>query len=405
MTDNEVIPSSAGFRLISTVDEMLEKMLAAIREAQSSIRMEMYIYTASPIGESFRDALAEAAQRGVSVRVLIDALGSLTLPDKFWSPLIEAGGQFRWFNPLRLRFWTFRNHRKLLVCDDTKAFIGGFNISTEYQGDGIHKGWHDLGVQISGRISMELAGSFDELFSLADFQYKRFATLRRTTHRRIISTLDGQIILNGPGRGVNYYIRALLSDLKQAQSVQIICAYFLPTRAVRRALIKAARRGSRVQLILPGKSDVLVSQLACRRLYTPLLHAGVEIFEYQPQILHSKLFIMDDVVYSGSANLEPRSFYIDYELMVRFSRPDILQDAQVSFEAALRHSEQIHATTWSRSRSLWRKIVERCAYFLLARIDPYVAEFQWKSLKLAIRSEKAASRAGMLLRDVNKSST
>ena len=100
-------------------------------------------------------------------------------------------------------------------------------------------------------------------------------------------------------------------------------AYFLPTWRIRRDLTRIARRGGTVQLILPGKSDVLVSQLAGQSLYRRFLKAGVQIHEYQPQILHAKLIIADDIVYVGSANLDPRSLDINYELMIRFEHPDM----------------------------------------------------------------------------------
>jgi len=162
--------------------------------------------------------------------------------------------------------------------------------------------------------------------------------------------------------------------------VQFIVAYFLPTWRIRRELMQIARRGGRVQLILAGKSDVLVSQLAGQSLYRRLLRAGVEIYEYQPQILHTKLFIIDDVVYVGSANLDQRSLNINYELMLRFEKREIAEQARAIFANSLRHCRQITFEQWRHSRTLWRRLKQRWAYFLLARIDPYIAKRQWKRL-------------------------
>src|SRR5262245_46102403 len=192
--------SSSQFHWFSSVSECLEAMLGAIEEARESVRLEMYIYVESSIGQRFRDALARAAKRGVRVRVLIDALGSLTLSESFWVPLIRGGGEFRWFNPLHVRRFSIRNHRKLLACDDRIAFIGGFNIAPEYEGDGVTKGWYDLGIRFSGVLVRELAASFDELFALADFQHSRFIRLRRPRISNLISTYDGQLLLTAPGR-------------------------------------------------------------------------------------------------------------------------------------------------------------------------------------------------------------
>ncbi len=151
------------FEWLRTGEEALREMLRAIQEAKVSVRFEMYIFEDSPIGRAFREALTGACQRGVRVQILIDTLGSVTLPESFWDTYRKAGGEFRWFNPLKLNRWIFRDHRKILVCDDQIAFIGGFNVAEEYQGDGVKKGWRDLGMKISGQLVQELSLAFDEM--------------------------------------------------------------------------------------------------------------------------------------------------------------------------------------------------------------------------------------------------
>ncbi len=189
-----------------------------------------------------------------------------------------------------------------------------------------------------------------------------------------------QLLLSGPGRGSSPIKRALRRDLAGARNVQIIIAYFLPTWRIRRALTRVVWRGGRVQLVLAGKSDVLVSQLAGQSLYRRFLKAGVEIFEYQPQILHTKLIIIDDVIYLGSANLDQRSLNINYELMIRFESRQMAEQARAVFANTLQHCQPITFEQWRKSRSLWRRLKQRWAYFLLVRIDPYIAKRQWKGL-------------------------
>jgi cardiolipin synthase len=373
--------SSPQFRWLSSVAESFEAMLDAIEAAQESVRLEMYIYTESAIGERFRDALARAAQRGVRIRVLIDAMGSLTLSESFWDPLIRAGGEFRWFNPFHLRRLAIRNHRKLLACDDRIAFIGGFNIAPEYEGDGVTKGWYDLGIQISGVLVRELAASFDALFGLADFHHRRFIRLRRPRFSNLISTDDGQLLLTAPGRGRSFLKQAFLLDLRRPRQVKIISAYFIPTRAIRQALFRAVRQGGRVQLILAGKSDVPLSQLASRHFYEAFLKAGVEVYEYEPQILHAKLFVIDEVAYVGSANLDRRSLFINYELLLRLPNKELADEAVKIFDIALARCRRIEAKAWRHSRTFWSKLKERWAFWLLARVDPYVASRQMQRLR------------------------
>jgi cardiolipin synthase len=157
-------------------------------------------------------------------------------------------------------------------------------------------------------------------------------------------------------------------------------AYFLPTWRIRRQLAGIAGRGCLVELILAGKSDVLISQLAGQSLYRRLLRAGVKIYEYEPQILHAKLLIVDDAVYAGSANLDPRSLSINYELMVRFEEKGMAAQARALFEESLRHCRPVTLEAWRQSRTIWRRLKQRWAYWLLVRIDPYLARRQWQAL-------------------------
>jgi cardiolipin synthase len=372
--------TGANHNWLGTGQEVFPAMLAAIDAANTSVCLETYIYSPGAIGVRFRDALVRACHRQASVRVLLDALGSFGLPTDFWKPLTDSGGEFRWFNPLSLNRMGFRNHRKLLVCDGAVAFVGGFNIAPEYEGDGVTRGWCDLGLKVGGPLVGQLDLSFADMFARAGFQHKRFARLLKSTARKTVSAPQEELLLSGPGRGHSPIKRALKRDLERAHSVQIMVAYFLPTWQMRRQLMRVVQRGGRVQLLLAGKSDVAVSQLAAQSLYPRLLKAGVQIHEYQPQVLHAKLFIIDNVVYVGSANLDPRSLNFNYELVLRFISGEATQQARAVFRRCLGHSHRISHEQWSKQHSLWRRFKQHWAYFLLVRIDPYVARRQWRAL-------------------------
>jgi cardiolipin synthase len=380
MPTTDSIETPGQFHWLPTVNEAFDSMLGEIYRATESIRLEMYIYTQSGIGECFRDALARAAVRGVRVWVLVDALGSLTLPTSFWDPLVRAGGRFRWFNPLRVKRFSIRNHRKLLICDGRTAFVGGFNIGREYEGDGVARGWYDLGLRLTGPMVGKLTTSFDALFAVGDFLPRGLVRGPRAMLPGVVSTGDGQLIMSAPGTERGQLRRTLMRDLRGVQNVRIISAYFLPTRAIRRDLFKVVRHGGTVRLILPGKSDVPLAQLASRHFYQMFLRAGVEIYEYEPQILHAKLFVFDDVVYAGSANLDRRSLFINYELLLRLPSGDLAAEAVAIFEAALKHCRRIDPAVWRRSRGFWGKLKERLAFIVLSRLDPYVASRQTRHL-------------------------
>ncbi|HTQ49788.1 MAG TPA: phosphatidylserine/phosphatidylglycerophosphate/cardiolipin synthase family protein [Candidatus Acidoferrales bacterium] len=376
------MPTETGstYQWLRAGDEIFPAMLAAIDAAAKSVRLEIYIFEECPLGRDFREALVRACGRGVRVQVLVDSMGSLLLPDHFWEPLRKAGGEVRWFNPITLKRVTIRNHRKLLVCDEWVAFVGGFNVSPEYEGNGVDDGWCDVGLEIEGPLAARLAASFEDMFARAAFRHRHFTRWRDFSAKRAVTLPPEQILFSGPGRGQSPIKRALRKDLTGAKNVQLMVAYFLPSWRLRRDLIRVVRRGGRVQLILAGQTDVQLSKLAAQSLYRRLLRAGVEIYEYQPQILHAKLFIVNGAVYTGSSNLDTRSLQINYELMIRFETGELAEQARAIFADTLRHCRRVTREEWRRSRTFWQKMKQRWAYFLLDRIDPYVARRQWRSL-------------------------
>ena len=356
----------------------LAAMVRAIGAARESVKLQTYIFRDDDAGRRLREALVAASARGVRVRVLIDALGSFALPADFFTELEARGGECRRFNPLHPRRFLYRNHRKSLVCDRETAIIGGFNIAEEYDGDGVETGWRDFGLKLGGPLAAAVARSFDRLYVLSDFLPRHFARLRRARDSGLIDAPPGQVIFSGPGLGPNPLKRALLRDLGKAGRVRIITPYFLPTWGLRRRLMKIARHGGQVELLLPGTSDVPLARHAGRALYGRLIRAGVQIFEYQPKILHSKLVIADDAVYAGSANFNTRSLHIDFELMVRIDDAAVREHAGALFSAHLAHSCPIEPAEWMRRRGLWERIRQRIAYFVVARLDPLVAGWLWR---------------------------
>jgi cardiolipin synthase len=376
-------PKSFPRQWLCAGQEIFPAMLKAMAAAQKSIRLETYIYSDGKLGRQFLGALLAAARRGVRVQILVDALGSWLLSDDFFEPLVAAGVEVRRFNPLHLWRFGVRNHRKLLICDDATMFIGGFNMADEYDGDGVTRGWCDIGVRIENpTLAVELAASFDELFALSDFRRNPLMRLRVFKRKRKpLKKSAGELLLSHPGRGASPFQTALYQDLAKAREVRIVSAYFLPTRRLRRDLMRVARRGGRVQLILAGQSDILVSQLAARSLYRRLLKAGVEIYEYQPQVLHAKLILSDGVVYVGSSNLDIRSLNLNYELMLRLEDKTVAVEAREIFERLLKHSQRIEPRQWRKSQTFWQRWKNHWAHFLLTRIDPFVALRQFRTMK------------------------
>jgi cardiolipin synthase len=216
------------------------------------------------------------------------------------------------------------------------------------------------------------------MFRRADFRHPPLARLRKSL-QHAISNPDAKILLGNPGR--NSRIKnSLAKDLKTASQISIISPYFLPTWKIRRELTRAARRKARVQLILPAKTDVPLSYFAAQRYYGRLMRAGVEIYEYQPQILHAKLMVFDNIVYTGSCNLDSRSLSINYELLLRMEDPVLADQGREIFYDILSHCRLVDYKKWLRHGGFFHHLKVRWAYFLLARVDPMLARYQWRRL-------------------------
>ena len=358
------------------------RMLALIDAAQASIRCETYIWSDDAVGARFRAALASAASRGVHVRVLVDGVGSLALPAGYWETLRAAGGVVHVFNPPTFRHFSLRNHRKLLLVDDAVAITGGFNIAAEYDGDGVAEGWRDWGLELSDPAGLrQLAASFDSLFADHLMRYWLWRHLHpRPLRRPLFYQLPGPVLFSGPHLLRNQFSRRLMISLRDARHVRIVSAYFVPGLRLRRALRAVARRGGAVELILAGKSDVPLARHAARSLYGSLLKAGVRIWEYQPQILHAKLALIDGSVFVGSANLDARSFAINHELTVHIRDARLAAEAGTTFAADMRQSEEITFDAWKKSRTWLARLSGAWARFLITQVDPWIARRQMRDL-------------------------
>ncbi len=362
-------------------DDTFAAMLALIAKARQSVCLESYMVRPGEPAVSLLAALLAARARGVRVQVLYDAFGSEGLPLTFFMPLEEQGGEVRVFSPARRLRLAFRDHRKLLVCDSRFAIVGGNNIGPEYAGNGITRGWRDLALEIEGPIGTALALSFEAMYALAPISASGIRKFRAAV-RSLPSPVGAvRLLISGPGwwrRGV--LGSTLRYDLKRAQNVRCMAGYFLPPSRIRRALHRCTARGGQVQLLLAGKSDVPVARYAAEHLYTTMMEGGAELYEYQPQVLHAKLILMDDIVYVGSCNLDRRSLDINFELLLRLEWPELAAQGRALFADALTLSRAVPAEQWRARRRWWQRLRSRAAYWLLTRIDPLLARRPLRSL-------------------------
>jgi cardiolipin synthase len=357
-------------RLLKNGREAFPAMFHAIELAQKSIALEMYIVSDDGTGRAFRDLLVQAAGRSVSVMVLVDSWGSWQLPDAFWDPLRASGGLVRWFHPITKGLLPFRNHRKMLLVDDRVVYLGGMNIADEYHaGTAGAVAWRDNMLEIDGPDVAQLRESFSRMWDKAERPLRRVLLGLGSEPTLMIPSRDVTFIESGPEdprRPVRHMYRLLIG--RAARGIDLAMGYFYPHGRLLRTLRRAVRRGVRVRLLFPLKTDLPVTRWAARGLYGRLLRAGVEVWEYLPAMMHAKLAIADDRVIAGSANLDIRSGMINYELVALVNDAALAARARADFEEDLRQSVRIDLATW-RKRPLLQKLKERFSYCILARAD------------------------------------
>lgn len=332
------------FELYTDGDTLYGDMLASIDSASEHVLLESYIFAYDEIGRRFVDALIARARSGVTVRLHLDAAGSL-----FWQSrrlsrrLRHSGVQLRWFHRWDWRRpWRYnrRNHRKLLVVDGRCAYVGGFNIHRENSRSLFgEQCWRDTHVRIEGPLAFDAMQLFGRFW------------MGRKRPAGTYDGGDGDRLLSNYSRGarrlLNGSFASLLSHARH--SVLITTPYFVPERRIRRQIADAAARGVDVRLLVPYRSDVRIAQWAARAAYGALLASGVRIYEYQPRLLHAKTIVVDGSHATvGTANIDYRSFLLNYELNLFSRDAHLCRQLVEQFRQDLHHSEQIHPERWSR---------------------------------------------------------
>ncbi len=292
-------------------------MLAAIHGARRTINLETYIFGDGEVPREFAAALAERARAGVEVRVILDALGAFS--SRSLHPALRAAGVqlqiYRpalWSNPLR---YNYRTHRKLLIVDGTIGFTGGAGIADEWNGDARSpQEWRDLHFRVEGPVVAQLQAAFFRNWFLTAHEVLQgpgfFPPLRPA------GSVLARAFTNTPSRGgATVELTYHLAIASTRRTLFVENAYFIPDDALVEALCAAARRGVKVKILMPGKHiDQKAVRLASRRRWGRLLAAGVELYEFQPTMVHTKLLIADGLfVTVGSANFDSRSLRINDE--------------------------------------------------------------------------------------------
>lgn len=371
-------------RFLHDGDSYFAEMMRAFRDAKTEIRIETYIFEMDPLTKMLLEELRVARERGCRVRLLVDGFGSYywlqTLADycrstgielRVWEPLPRSfltlqimirNVGFRIFR--QLRNFNRRNHRKLTLIDETKAFVGSMNWTQVHSEKlfGLNSR-RDSGVLLEGPSVADLSRAME----------KAWRRSRKYSFRRHIpgglrdpfyDPKTSLVRLNQSRKDRHYLTRDLLRRLRTAKDhIYIETAYFLPTRGLLVALKKASKRGVKVEILIQGRSDAPIVKWAANGISRVLTKSGVSVFEYQPRILHAKFLIIDQWAALGSFNLNHRSLFHDLEVEAVFDKPETVAELTRQWEIDRQHSKILSLASF-RTPWGWRRFLQSVAFRL-----------------------------------------
>src|SRR5258706_10408879 len=354
-TDSAVV---AGNRveLLFNGEQIFPAMLKAIRGARKSITYQQYLFQEGALAHENAEALAERCRAGVEVKILLDSLGSGNLAKDIPGLWKDAGCQLEWFErvkvfqfitPWELLNYNHRSHRRILVIDGKIGFTGGHGVSEAWTGDGrTAEHWRQTDVRVEGPIVQKLQAAFvdswrrttgdllgdDSYFPALDSQGKVYA----------------QVVKSSPlGGSFGSYLLFLLSISSAQKSIHIANPYFFSDDRIEEELINAAKRGVKVVVLSPIKSDIVATSAASRSGFGDFLLGGVEIYEYEPALMHAKAMVVDGVWSTvGSANLDYRSLAINEEINLVVYDAGVAAQLEKSFQEDLKHAKKLTYETW-----------------------------------------------------------
>jgi len=346
--------------------------LRALREgiagARRRISVGTYILAHDAVGRELVSLLAARAREGVEVRLLIDAIGSRTLPWFALRRLRAAGGQVAWFNPVfSLRgkgSANWRNHRKLAVFDGTLAIIGGQNLGGQYIGSNpSRRRFRDASFRVSGPAANHIEHIFlTDWCQATDVEPE---SLRQTLLEEApaVGTERAQVIDSGPDAEGDPLWKQLLQMIEQAKArIDIVTPYFIPDAELIAVLGQAARGGRRVRVIIPRRSDHRLTDFARRPALRTLAEAGAEIYLYSPGVLHTKLVLIDgERALIGSANIDMRSLFLNYEISAVVSHSPACADIAAHIDSLVAESRRLSPQVIARAQRWHGRGLERIA--------------------------------------------
>lgn len=350
---------------------MVRQLLEDIESAEHFIHVQFFKFEADAIGQCIGSALADKARQGVEVRLLYDDLSNLK-SKWYYRQLQQQGVEVCGFGPVRIPLLrkqdNYRNHRKVVVVDGTKGYLGGMNIADRYF-QGLHWGsWRDTQIRIQGPAVAQLQKAF-----LSDWRYatgKLLAERKYFPKVEPMGDLPVRVLTSGPiGNGPVIMTELCRMAEESRRYLYWESPYFIPTQEVMQSLCKAARRGVDVRIIIPPRGDRgLLTPLASKHYIAQALEAGVSIYFYGRGYMHSKITVCDERIATvGSANIDPRSYLLDLEINAFVESKDYARQVKEIFLADEKDSKKVSQEIWAK-RPLVQKFFERIAGLFSAQL-------------------------------------
>jgi len=359
------VPMTEGndVEILRNGDRIFPVMLEAIAAARHTIDFLTFVYWRGEIGTRFAEALSERARAGVRVRLLLDGWGCHPIERPLVEKMEEAGVQVRWFRPLKHfepNKMNHRTHRKVVIVDESIGFTGGVGIADEWQGDARDASeWRDTHFKVLGPAVDGLRAAFLDNWAetddvLFDASIDRFPPQEQPGDSVI------QCVRGASESGMSDISTPFNALLQLAEKrVRIATAYFVPDSAMNERLCAAADRGVRVEILLPGpNADKRFVQLAGEASYTELLDHDIQLWQFQPSMLHAKIMTVDGILAMvGSANMNARSTELDEEINLVVLDDDVVATLDEQFDEDLDRSERVKPGEWEE-RSLPQRVME-----------------------------------------------
>lgn len=358
--------------LLQNGDEIFPAMAAAIKGSRETVHFSSYVYWAGAVPDQFAELFCETAARGVKVRIVLDSEGADPISPAVIKRMRAAGcavvlyGRARWYTWMR---FNRRTHRRLLIVDGAIGFTGGVGIADEWSGHAqAPKHWRDTHARLIGPIVSSLQAAFADNWNQCTDEL--LLNARDYPHPEIAGTMEACAVVSTPANGSSAAQRTMAACIAGAtRTLYITNAYFVPTPAFVQTLSDASRRGVEVKIIVPGPHhDMPIVRHASWHVWSALISAGVQLYEYQPTMIHCKTLTVDGAVsLIGSINFDPRSFALNSECAVVIADPGVAVEMERVFAADLEQCTRIELATVN-ARGMLAVVRDAVCYWVRAQL-------------------------------------